>query len=173
MKNKLSLILLFFLSGLCAQAEVPNAALISTRNQEGTNDESSLSIVNLQSIQLVLTDQNQVQSVFVFEDQSTVVFENVNAIEFQHEAQSATVEHETPTDIESPSAIQMIVSPNPAKDLVRISGMKEDSRGTVFNVNGQRICDFNGLQTTIDVSQWTNGTYIIRIDNAIFKLIKQ
>lgn len=171
MKNHF-LLLLFLMAGLCAHAEAPNAALVSIHNQ-AKDDGSTLNIVNLQSIQLVLNEHNQVQSVFVFEDQSTVVFDNVEAIEFMDEENAVSIDFNPSTDIESVSAIQLSVSPNPAKDMIHISGMKEDSRGVVFNISGQRICDINGQQTDLNVSTWANGTYIIRIDNEIFKLIKQ
>lgn len=171
MKYKISSLLLFLLIGIYVQAEIPNTAKVSMHTQAG--DESALSIVNLKCIQLVLNDQNRVQSVFVFEDQSTVVFDNVEAIELEYENQSVNVDYNPATDVESIAGVTLGVSPNPTSDVVYISGMKENSRGAVFNLSGQRICDFGGHQTTLNVSTWAVGTYIIRIDNEYFKLIKQ
>lgn len=172
MNYKFSLVSLLLMVGLCVQAEMPNAALVS-RHQQAEENGSTLSIVNIQSIHVGLNDRYQVQTVFMFEDQSTVVFDDVQSVEFQYAGQSATIEYNVVTDIEPVPSIRLGIAPNPAKDMIHITGMKESSRGAVFHINGQRICDFTGAQSTLNVSGWANGTYIIRIDNEIFKLIKQ
>lgn len=154
------------------QAQIPNVAQIRLKNHTGNDAPSELGITTLQRIQLLVNDQNQVQAVFVFEDSSDMVFDNVEAIQFFTE-DIAGIEYNTPTSVETASDAMISLYPNPATESIHISGMSEGSHGTVFDINGLRICDIDGRHTTMDVSGWVNGTYLIRIDNRIFKLIKQ
>ena len=172
MKKQFLLPLFVLLACMGARAEVPaGAALISTRNQ--SMDDSSLSIVSLQRIELALSEQNQVQSVFIFEDNTSVSFDNVDAISFASDNNAVTVEQKALTGLDNATEKKIHIYPNPATEKIYFSGMNEQSRGCVINANAQRVCEINGEQTDLDVSSWPVGTYIISIDNEIFKLIKQ
>jgi hypothetical protein len=169
MKNKFILIATL-LACMMANAQEPEVAQITTRGKAAANM-SSLDISNLERIQFCVNDQNQVQSIFVFEDQTTAVFDNVEVVSFQ--AEEGTVEIDNFEALTDVNASNISIYPNPTTEVLQISGMGADSKGAVFNLNGQRVCTFNGTTTTLNVSGWANGTYLIRIDNSIFKLIKQ
>ena len=166
MKSKLILIATLL---ACTMVNAQVARITMQGKAAGNN--SSLDISNLERIQFCVNEQNQVQSIFVFEDQTTAVFENVEVVSFQ--ADDNTVEIDNFQSISTVNASNIAVYPNPAVETLQISGMEAGSKGAVFNLNGQRIYDFNGTTTSINVSGWANGTYLIRIDNSIFKLIKQ
>ena len=121
---------------------------------------------------MCLNAQHQVQAVFVFEDHEDMVFDDVQVIHFLTGKDAAEVNDEA-TALETIPTTTIRVYPNPSADIIHISGMEENSRGAVISISGQRVCEFDGRNTTMDVSGWANGTYLIRVDNQVFKLIKQ
>lgn len=169
MRNKFILIATL-LACTMVNAQELNMARI-TMQGKATGDNSSLDISNLERIQFCVNEQNQVQSIFVFEDQTTAVFDNVEVVSFSTD--ESTVEIDNFQSITTANASKIAIYPNPAVESLQITGMDANSKGAVFNLNGQRIYDINGTSSTINVSGWANGTYLIRIDNSIFKLIKQ
>ena len=170
MQNKL-LLLLSLAFTLAVRAEIPDMAVVS-RLDTTASDTVSLTVVALDRIQLTVNDQYQVRSVFLFTDGSSMFFDNVDAISF-FRSTAPGGEDNPPTAVQNPSDVELAVYPNPATEVLYISGMPADSKGRVINANGQPVMDFNGLTTSIDVSAWAQGTYLICIDNRIFKLIKQ
>ena len=159
MRNKFILIATL-LACTMVNAQELNMARI-TMQGKATGDNSSLDISNLERIQFCVNEQNQVQSIFVFEDQTTAVFDNVEVVSFSTD--ESTVEIDNFQSITTANASKIAIYPNPAVESLQITGMDANSKGAVFNLNGQRIYDING----------TSSTYLIRIDNSIFKLIKQ
>lgn len=173
MKDKFLLLLVILIS-FAMYAQIPDAARVKLKNHAEDEASSTLSIATLQRIRLLVNNQNLVQAVFVFDDKDDIVFDNVDAIQFVA-ADIADIDYNDPitTAIEPPSDVTISLYPNPATEMVHIFGMSEDSHAAVFDINGRRICDIDGSHTTMDVSGWVSGTYLIRIDNRIFKLIKQ
>ena len=169
MKNKFILVVTLLVC-MMANAQEPNMAQVTVRSK-AANDKTSLDITNLERIQFCVNEQNQVLSIFVFEDQTTAVFNNVEAVSFLTDQNA--VEINNSQSIETVNTPTISVFPNPAVETIKISGMASDSQGAIYNLNGQRVCDINSTTTSINVSGWANGTYLIRIDNSIFKLIKQ
>lgn len=57
--------------------------------------------------------------------------------------------------------------PNPSKDnfAINLSNYSSDVRLTVFDVLGKRILtkQLSGLSSSIDVSKWNNGVYLVRV----------
>ena len=170
MKKQFLLPIFLLFACMGANAEEPAAALISSRNH--TMDDSSLSITSLQRIELVLSEQNKVQSVFIFEDNTSVSFDNVETISFATETNAITVAQNASMGLVNPAEKKVHIYPNPATEKIYFSGLNEQSTGYVMNVNAQRICDID-YQSYLDVSAWPTGTYVICIDNEIFKLIKK
>ena len=79
---------------------------------------------------------------------------------------------DVPTDInriESQTAVT--IYPNPASDVLNIEGTD----------NGETICIYNDLgvkvmetwNRTIDISSFSTGIYFVKVQNAVFKVIKQ
>lgn len=169
MKNKFILLATLLVCTM-ANAQDLNMAQVSVRGK-AADDKPGLNISGLERIQFCVNEQNQPQSIFVFEDQTTAVFDNVEAVSFLSD--DNTVEIDNFQSISTVNASNIAIFPNPVVETLLISGMDADSKGAVFNLNGQRVCDINGTTTSINVSGWANGTYLIRIDNYIFKLIKQ
>lgn len=151
------------------EAQTPNVAKISRQNQ--TTEEPVISISNLERIQFMLNDNNQVKSVFVFDDQTQMTFEDVSVIEFLDGG--VVVDSGDAQSISTAGDLKISVYPNPVTETLHISGMKAESKGAVINISGQYICEINGKTADLNVSGWAEGTYLLRIDNQIFKLIKQ
>ncbi len=152
-------------------AQTPNVAQVSIRSMS-KSEKTELSIARLERIKMCLNAQHQVQAIFVFEDQEDMVFDDVQVIHFLTGKDAAEVNDEF-TALETIPTTTIRVYPNPSADMIHISGMEENSRGAVISISGQRVCEFDSRNTTMDVSGWANGTYLIRVDNQIFKLIKQ
>lgn len=167
--KKLFTLLLSLAACTFVDAQMPNAARISMQSQ--TTEDSVLDISGLLRIQFMLNDKNQVKSVFVFDDQTEMTFDDVNVIAFLNG--QVVVDPGEVQSINTASNLKISVYPNPATETLHISGMNAQSKGAVINISGQYICDINGQNATINVSGWAEGTYLIRIDDQIFKLIKQ
>lgn len=166
------LLLLACIVSIAMSAQVPNTAQVSKRN---ASSDDKLAITHLERIQLLVSDQHQVQSVFVFEDQTSMTFDNVAVINFLTEKEEIEIDHKSDqaTSVETIKEQTISVFPNPTTDMLHISGMGENSHGAIISINGQQMCDIDSRHDAVDVSSWPNGTYLIRIDNQIFKLIKQ
>jgi len=167
--------ILLFLAGMVSItmiAQVPNMAQV---NKHDASLDDKLVIAHLERIQLLVNNQHQIQSVFVFEDQTSMTFDNVAVITFLTEQESVEIDHKSDpaTSVETIGEQMISVYPNPTSDILYISGLEENHHGAVISINGQHMCDINSRHTSIDVSGWPDGTYLIRIDNQIFKLIKQ
>lgn len=162
------LLLLTMMVGM-TYAQTPNVAQVSVRSM-AKSDKTELSIVRLERIKMCINAQYQVQAIFVFEDKEDMVFDDVQVIQFLTGKDAVQINEQA---LDAVPATSIRVYPNPSADLIHISGMEENSRGAVISINGQRVCEFDSRNTTMDVSGWANGTYLIRVDNQIFKLIKQ
>jgi len=69
----------------------------------------------------------------------------------------------------------VIVYPNPVKDVLTVSFDKEISTVAVFNMLGQQVLEkqINATQGTIDVSNLQTGNYFIKVNSgAAFKTVK-
>lgn len=172
MNKKILLLLTLLLVTTMIQAQVPKAAQVSVRNQ-AESDTTEVSIVRLERIKMCLNPQNQVQAIFVFEDKADMVFDDVKVISFLAGKDTAQISGDEVMSFQTAASPSIDIYPNPAADMIHISGMEKNSRGEVITLNGQRVCEFDSQSTTMDISGWANGTYLIRVDNQIFKLIKQ
>lgn len=70
-----------------------------------------------------------------------------------------------------PHADQLLVFPNPARNVVDIhlNGGQEFERLLIFNAMGQAVHELKGLTTqhvTVDVSQWPQGMYFVNVYTA-------
>lgn len=67
------------------------------------------------------------------------------------------------------------IFPNPAKDIIRISNIKNFTYG-IYNLVGEQIVSKNNVEEEINISSLSNGMYIIKIENegkiSIQKFIK-
>ena len=170
--KKIFTLLYAFAACVLVYAQEPNAARISM-HVEMTEENSVINISDLQRIKFLINDKDQVQSVFVFEDQTEMTFDNVAVIAFLNGTDQVVVDSVGAQSISNVSDMKISVFPNPAKETLRISGMDEKSKGAIVSISGQYMCGISSQNTSIDISGWANGTYLIRIDDQIFKLIKQ
>ncbi|MBV7267652.1 T9SS type A sorting domain-containing protein [Winogradskyella luteola] len=64
---------------------------------------------------------------------------------------------------------EFIISPNPAKNklTIKLPVLDTDSKLEVFDVLGKRIYrgSINQLESSIDVSNWRSGIYLVRVSN--------
>ena len=65
------------------------------------------------------------------------------------------------------------IYPNPAKDILYISGTTDDSNVIIFDLTG-RVC-FNGKLTgkSINISNFPNGIYLLKIGDRVAKIVKE
>lgn len=74
----------------------------------------------------------------------------------------------------SPTNNQFItVFPNPVKDKLSISGATIGCKAIITDLTGKQlqIININQLSFTIDISKYTSGVYILKIDNGVSKKI--
>jgi hypothetical protein len=80
------------------------------------------------------------------------------------------------TDLEK---FNFSASPNPAKDIVRLSANQAIQKVEIYSILGQQVLskDINELSTDLNISDLSKGIYVVRtqIDNAVgsYKLIKE
>ncbi len=63
--------------------------------------------------------------------------------------------------------------PNPVKDFVQIEGLKPQAKVQVFSLSGALVLETEADEVgavRIDVRSWSNGTYIIKMMNRVFKI---
>ena len=74
----------------------------------------------------------------------------------------------------NPDKSAIALYPNPANDLVHLTGLQQTIRGTIINTLGQKVQDFEaGPNAAINIPALTKGTYFIKTENnTTIKLIK-
>jgi hypothetical protein len=76
----------------------------------------------------------------------------------------------------NPNRVQMKVFPNPANNIVTISVNNLSNQPIVItNTSGQIVCQqiLRQPATTIDISQWASGVYVVRYAGVVKKLVVQ
>ena len=83
----------------------------------------------------------------------------------QNDDKIAWYENQTIVGIEEYNNIEVILTPNPVKDLLNISAKENISAVALSNVLGQELYNSNveALETTLDLSNYANGTYFVTI----------
>lgn len=79
----------------------------------------------------------------------------------------------SPQDVEEIDNQQFMVYPNPAKDVLRISGIAENQEVTIYSINGDvmmKLIASEGCE--INISDLRTGLYIIGVGNEFSKFIK-
>lgn len=87
------------------------------------------------------------------------------------------------TDVEVLAELEFEMFPNPSSDYIQLTCpdvTNQSLKLEVYNLQGQLVClkEISDGNSQIDVSQWKNGTYMLRIseDNKVIqtsKIIKQ
>ena len=87
------------------------------------------------------------------------------------------------TDVEVYAELEFEMFPNPSSDYIQLTCpdvTNQTLKLEVYNLQGQLVClkEISESNSQIDVSQWKNGTYMLRIseDNKVIqtsKIIKQ
>ncbi len=78
-----------------------------------------------------------------------------------------------PQNVEEIDNQQFVVYPNPAKDVLRISGIAENQEVTIYTINGDvmmKLIASEGCE--INISDLRTGLYIIGVGNEFSKFIK-
>ena len=58
---------------------------------------------------------------------------------------------------------QVTIYPNPADDHITISGIRDVISISIYNVNGQKVFAADRLNSSIDISQFEQGLYLVSI----------
>lgn len=85
-----------------------------------------------------------------------------------------TLKDQTATAIDQISA-SFAIYPNPATDVINVSGCAEGDRIDVYSISGKRIFSTKatGQQTTINLSSLSKGQYIVVVNGRSMTLIKK
>ena len=78
-----------------------------------------------------------------------------------------------PQNVEEIDNQQFVIYPNPAKDVLRISGIAENQEVTIYTINGDvmmKLIASEGCE--INISDLRTGLYIIGVGNEFSKFIK-
>ena len=79
----------------------------------------------------------------------------------------------TPTAVEDVENQQFAIYPNPATDVLRISGITENQEITVYSINGAVMMKLIASdECEINISNLRTGLYIIGVGNEFSKFIK-
>ncbi|MCR4816437.1 MAG: T9SS type A sorting domain-containing protein [Bacteroidales bacterium] len=70
-------------------------------------------------------------------------------------------------------AVSINVYPNPASHMVTISGANDNSEAVLYDMLGSTVATYkvNGTESRIDLSNVTNGVYLLRIDGKTVRLV--
>ena len=76
-------------------------------------------------------------------------------------------------NINSIDAVSINVYPNPASHMVTISGANDNSEAVLYDMLGSTVATYkvNGTESKIDLSNVTNGVYLLRIDGKTVRLV--
>ena len=78
-----------------------------------------------------------------------------------------------PQDVEEVENQQLTIYPNPAKDVLRISGIAENQEVTIYSINGavmMKLIASEGCE--INISDLRTGLYLIGVGNEFSKFVK-
>ncbi len=77
--------------------------------------------------------------------------------------------------ISNPNLVQLKIYPNPVQSNLHISNIGiENTKIRIFNSSGNLIDVVNAIESTkIDVSQYSQGMYIIKVENSAFRFVKE
>ncbi|GHU69341.1 hypothetical protein FACS189413_08080 [Bacteroidia bacterium] len=94
------------------------------------------------------------------------------------ESQRATYyysEHDVESNLAPAYEIKLQAFPNPANDRMTVSGTKAGQKIRIANLSGQQTATFTAEEgnTSINVSSFVAGVYVVTIDNFSVKIIKK
>ncbi|WP_430933738.1 T9SS type A sorting domain-containing protein [Saccharicrinis sp. 156] len=88
------------------------------------------------------------------------------------EVLSFTTSAQTATDIRYGEKTKFSAWPNPTRDFVNISGIESGSKFKVFSVTGNMVMDGQLESDKIDLSNLTNGVYVLVVGRFKIRVIK-
>ena len=86
-----------------------------------------------------------------------------------------TIEVKYPAGIEDMTVETVKLYPNPTSDILKISGTKANETLTVFDITGSRKAAYQTQEgiTTIDISGFPKGTYLLQYKGKSYKVMKK
>lgn len=162
MKKSILLLLLAMLCGSYLFAATAESVVAITVDGASTYE--------LAEVQSIVFDKShdQVVAIMNLKDQTSV--EGITSILFPKQQDDDDTEEELPTDIEQ-EEVHLYVFPSPVQSTLYIQGVAEDALVQIYNMAGQCVMQENG--TEINVVGFTNGTYLLKVNNKIVKFIKK
>ncbi|MCQ2374766.1 MAG: T9SS type A sorting domain-containing protein [Salinivirgaceae bacterium] len=77
----------------------------------------------------------------------------------------------TPPDGIADAQVRVKVYPNPTANRLTVEGIAEGETVRLFNANGQQV--LKATETTIDMSQFTAGDYLLQVGANVVKVVKK
>lgn len=157
MSIKKSLLLPFFLLGLLFQAKAQNVTLVVT-NTNGTE----------QTYQL--TEESQLH----FENGERLVIENASGTNFTLQLSNIRkIVCAEMTDSEENLASKLQILPNPSHHQVLIKNLSSNGQGRIYTLDGRMVKAFEASDgMMLDISDLSEGMYLLNIDGQTLKLMK-
>jgi hypothetical protein len=88
--------------------------------------------------------------------------------------ETSIIKYDLPLSIDEYNLNTVKLFPNPTSDYVSISNVSLKKDYTIYDITGRQIQqDTYQPSSKIDISNFTNGTYILMIDGQSKKIIKQ
>ena len=79
---------------------------------------------------------------------------------------------DVPTDINRiENQIAVTIYPNPVSDVLNIEGTDDGETICIYNTFGAKVIET--WNRTIDMSSFSTGIYFVKVQTAVFKVIKQ
>lgn len=135
-----------------------------------------------QDVTLVVTTTNGVEHTYQMSDESQLYFNNGESLVIEESA-GTTVTFQlseirkivcseiTSTDENAVSKLQ--VQPNPSHNSFIVRNLTETCRGRVFSLDGRLVKDFEASEgSVIDISELSEGMYLLNINGQTLKLMK-
>ncbi len=110
----------------------------------------------------------------IYEDKSVEdlgEIDAINQISFSMENSTEIVNVGESPDIINEQEISVSVYPNPVSDILNIEGKREGQIVRLFDQEGRLV--YSDKKNTINLKDMTQGIYLLKVGNDVFKIIKK
>lgn len=141
---------------LTASAQVPSVVAITSDGNEYE--------YRLESVEEILFETNRGSSSMTLVGKDGIQVEGIQTLLFGTIA-------DVPTSIDESGETKVYAYPNPVVNTLNVLGVSETEPLFVYDLSGKCLMTETGNK--VEVSNLTNGTYILKVNNQCIKFIKK
>lgn len=141
---------------LTASAQVPSVVAITSDGNEYE--------YRLASVEEILFETNRGSSSMTLVGKDGIQVEGIQTLLF------GTMQ-DVPTSIDESGEVKVYAYPNPVVNTLNVLGVSETEPLFVYDLSGKCLMTETGNK--VEVSNLTNGTYILKVNNQCIKFIKK